>query len=72
MSLSLPANLRADLSLRTQPAHYAGELIERCDLKGFRLGGVAVSEKHANFFINHGEASSRDIESLIDLVKAES
>ena len=50
--------------------HYAGELIERCDLKGFRLGDVAVSEKHANFFINHGEASSRDIESLIELVKA--
>ena len=49
--------------------YYAGELIERCDLKGFRVGGVAVSEKHANFFINDGEASSRDIESLIDLVK---
>lgn len=50
--------------------HYAGELIEKCDLKGFRLGDVAVSEKHANFFINHGEASSREIEGLIELVKA--
>ena len=50
--------------------HYAGELIERCDLKGFRIGDVAVSEKHANFFINHGEASSHEIESLIELVKA--
>jgi UDP-N-acetylmuramate dehydrogenase len=50
--------------------HYAGALIEKCDLKGFRLGGVAVSEKHANFFINNGGASSREIESLIELVKS--
>jgi UDP-N-acetylmuramate dehydrogenase len=49
--------------------HYAGELIEKCDLKGFRLGDIEVSKKHANFFINHGDATSREVENLIRLVK---
>jgi UDP-N-acetylmuramate dehydrogenase len=55
---------------RNPPQDYAARLIESCGLKGKRLGGAMVSEKHANFIINHnGEASAKDIESLIQLVQ---
>ena len=55
---------------RNPPDHYAGRLIESCGLKGKRLGGAAVSEKHANFIINpEGTASAQDIESLIQCVQ---
>lgn len=46
----------------------AARLIERTGLKGLRIGGAFVSEKHANFFINGGNASAADIEALIDRV----
>ncbi len=55
---------------RNPPELYAAKLIESCGLKGMRFGGAKVSEKHANFIINHeGMASSDDIESLIQLVQ---
>ena len=55
---------------RNPPNNYAAKLIESCGLKGMRLGGAMVSEKHANFIINHqGTASSNDIESLIQFVQ---
>lgn len=44
---------------------YAGYLIESAGLKGFRVGDAHISEKHANFFINDGEASAEDIRALI-------
>ena len=50
---------------RNPPGDYAGRLIEACGLKGHCIGGACVSEKHANFIINTGEASAADIESLI-------
>ncbi len=55
---------------RNPPENYAARLIESCGLKGKRLGGAVVSEKHANFIINHeGTASANDIESLIECVQ---
>ena len=48
---------------------YAARLIEQCDLKGKRIGGAMVSEKHANFIINDQQATASDIESLIELVQ---
>jgi len=51
---------------RNPEADYAGRLIEACGLKGYRIGNVRVSEKHANFIINEGGANACDIESLID------
>lgn len=47
----------------------AGWLIEQCGLKGARVGGAVVSEKHGNFFINQGQASSKDILELAEMCK---
>lgn len=50
---------------RNPPGNYAARLIEQSGLKGMAIGKARVSEKHANFIINEGEASAKDIESLI-------
>lgn len=55
---------------RNPPGDHAARLIESCGLKGKRIGGAKVSEKHANFIINIGGASATDIEQLIDEVRA--
>ncbi len=47
------------------PGEHAARLIESAGLKGFRIGDASVSEKHANFIINHGAARAADIEALI-------
>ena len=48
---------------------YAGTLIEQAGLKGLRVGGARVSEKHANFIINDRNATARDIRTLIDTMR---
>ena len=45
---------------------FAGALIEECGLKGYSVGGAQVSEKHAGFVINKGDASAKDV---LDLIK---
>ena len=55
---------------RNPPGDHAGRLVDRCGLKGARVAGAVVSEKHGNFIVNEGSASSADIESLIELVRA--
>lgn len=55
---------------RNPPNDHAARLIELCGLKGKQVGGACVSEKHANFIINTGNATSLDIEQLIELVRA--
>jgi UDP-N-acetylmuramate dehydrogenase len=47
------------------PGDHAARLIEAAGLKGLRIGDASVSLKHANFIINHGQASAADIEALI-------
>lgn len=54
---------------RNPPGDYAARLIEACGLKGARIGGAWVSQKHANFIINGGEATAADIEQLITKVQ---
>jgi UDP-N-acetylmuramate dehydrogenase len=50
---------------------FAGRLIEACGLKGSRVGDVEVSEKHANFFVNLGHGSAKDVLTLVELVERE-
>ena len=54
---------------RNPPGDYAARLIEAAGLKGYRIGGAEVSEKHANFIINRDEATATDIEELIEHVR---
>lgn len=49
----------------------AGFLIEKCDLKGKKIGDVKISEKHANFIINLGGGKAKDVIKLIKLIKKE-
>jgi len=54
---------------RNPEGNHAAKLIEGCGLKGKTIGGAQVSEKHANFIVNIGEATATDIESLIEEVR---
>jgi UDP-N-acetylmuramate dehydrogenase len=53
------------------PNYPAGFLIEQCGLKGERRGDAMISPKHANYFVNLGNATAADIRSLIDLAREE-
>jgi UDP-N-acetylmuramate dehydrogenase len=48
---------------------YAARLIEQTGLKGYAIGGACVSEKHANFIVNTGNATAAEIEALIHYVQ---
>ena len=60
----------AGSTFRNPPNEHAARLIERCGLKGRRVGGAVVSRQHANFIINEGNASAADVEELIKVVQA--
>ncbi len=54
---------------RNPEGDHAARLIESCGLKGKQIGGAMVSDKHANFIVNTGNACASDIERLIELVR---
>jgi len=54
---------------RNPPGDFSARLIEAAGLKGYRIGGAEVSEKHANFIINSDDATATDIEELIEHVR---
>ena len=65
-----PLNLPSAGSTFKRPeGHFAGALIEQCSLKGCRIGGAQVSEKHAGFIVNTGDATAADILRLIEHVQ---
>ena len=65
-----PLNLpNAGSTFRNPEGDYAARLVEACGLKGHMIGGAQISEKHANFIVNLGNATAHDIEQLIDLMR---
>ena len=65
-----PLNLPSAGSTFKRPeGHFAGALIEQCGLKGCTIGGAQVSQKHAGFIVNTGEATAADILNLIEHVQ---
>jgi UDP-N-acetylmuramate dehydrogenase len=65
-----PGGQNAGSVFTNPPGDAAGRLIEACGLKGTRVGGVVVSEKHANFFAASPGASADDVLALVRLVRA--
>jgi UDP-N-acetylmuramate dehydrogenase len=54
---------------KNPPGNFAGRLLERCGLKGQRIGGAAFSEQHANFIVNLGGAQAGEVRQLMDLAR---
>ena len=61
----------AGSTFKRPEGYFAGKLIEDAGLKGFTLGGAAVSKKHSGFVINKGGATAKDILDLIHHIQAE-
>ena len=49
--------------------NFAGKLIEDCGLKGLRVGDAEVSEKHAGFIVNRGNATAADVRRLVEIIR---
>jgi len=65
-----PLNLPSAGSVFKRPdGNYAGKLIQEADLKGYKIGGAMVSDKHCGFIVNTGDATASDVISLIEYVK---
>ena len=63
-----PLNFRsAGCTFKNPEGNSAGKLLDECGCKGLTVGGASVSEKHANFIINCGHATSSDVMGLADL-----
>jgi UDP-N-acetylmuramate dehydrogenase len=60
----------AGSTFKRPEGYYAGTLIEQTGLKGLRIGGAEVSEKHAGFVINRGGATPEELIALIEEVQA--
>ena len=59
----------AGSSFKRPEGYFPGKLIEDCGLKGYTIGGAQVSNLHANFIINIGDATSKDIIELAKYVQ---
>ena len=61
----------AGSTFKRPEGYFAGKLIEDAGLKGYRVGGAMVSEKHAGFVINYDNATATDILTLMEHIKSE-
>lgn len=69
-NMTQPTNMPNSGSMFKNPqGNYAAKLIEQAGLKGKRVGDAQISEKHANFIINHGNAKASDVMTLVDLAQ---
>lgn len=59
----------AGSTFKRPPDNFAGALIEKNNLKGVKIGGAKVSQKHAGFVINQGNAKAQDVLDLIEHIK---
>lgn len=67
---SQPLDLPSAGSVFKRPeGHFAGKLIQDSGLKGYSVGGAQVSEKHAGFIVNKGNATSADVKELIRIIQ---
>ena len=65
--LTLPS---AGCVFRNPPNDSAGRVVEAAGLKGAQVGDARVSDKHANFIVNEGHATAKDVLALIKKVRA--
>ncbi len=59
----------AGSTFKNPPGDYAARLIEAAGLKGRRLGGMQISERHANFFVNRGDGRAAEVKDLMELAQ---
>ncbi len=65
-----PIDLPSSGSVFKNPkGDHAARLIERCGLKGYRIGNAMISDKHANFIVNTGEAKADEVLQLMKLAR---
>lgn len=64
------AALNAGSTFKNPPGDFAGRLVESTGLKGFSVGGVSVSDKHANFFVARDGATAQNVFDLVHAVRA--
>ena len=64
-----PAEASAGCMFKNPNGDFAGRLIENAGLKGYRIGGARISEKHANFLVTEKGASASDVSALMEHVK---
>ncbi len=64
--LAMPS---AGSTFKRPDGYFAGKLIQDCGLMGYSIGGAQVSEKHAGFVVNKGDATAEDVLSLIKYIQ---
>jgi UDP-N-acetylmuramate dehydrogenase len=67
---SQPRNRTGGSTFKNPPGHSAWKLVDEAGCRGLKVGNAQVSDLHANFLINTGEATAADIETLGETVRA--